>query len=43
MDEKQFPSSQSVFGLAFGTILTIVLVPVLYSCFFNVSASESAE
>jgi len=31
-----------MFGLAFGTILTMVLVPVLYSCFFNLSSSDSA-
>ncbi len=29
-----------MFGLAFGTILTMILVPVLYSCFYNLSAPE---
>jgi multidrug efflux pump subunit AcrB len=29
-----------MFGLAFGTVLTMILVPVLYSCFFQVRTAE---
>ena len=29
-----------IFGLTFATILTLVIVPVLYAIFFNVKASE---
>jgi multidrug efflux pump subunit AcrB len=31
-----------MFGLAFGTILTMVLVPVLYALFYKVSAEETS-
>jgi multidrug efflux pump subunit AcrB len=30
-----------MFGLAFGTILTMVLVPVLYALFYKVPADET--
>ena len=34
-----------MFGLAFGTVLTMVLLPVLYACFFRIRSSDvdSAE
>jgi len=31
-----------MFGLAFGTLLTMVLVPVLYALFYKVPAKEAA-
>jgi len=31
-----------VFGLTFATLLTLIIVPVLYAVFFNVKASETA-
>ena len=30
-----------MFGLAFGTLLTMVLVPVLYSIFYKVTAPDA--
>jgi multidrug efflux pump subunit AcrB len=30
-----------MFGLAFGTVLTMVLLPVLYACFYHLSPSEA--
>ncbi|MCG8527954.1 MAG: efflux RND transporter permease subunit [Opitutales bacterium] len=32
-----------VFGLTFATILTLIIVPVLYSILFNISAKETAK
>ena len=29
-----------MFGLAFGTILTMVVIPVLYACFFRIPSPE---
>jgi multidrug efflux pump subunit AcrB len=29
-----------MFGLAFATVLTLVVVPVLYACFFRISVPQ---
>ncbi|EGU32683.1 AcrB/AcrD/AcrF family metabolite exporter, partial [Vibrio ichthyoenteri ATCC 700023] len=32
-----------VFGLTFATLLTLIIVPLLYSVFFKIQATESNE
>ena len=32
-----------VFGLSFATLLTLVLIPVLYLLFFRISSDETAD
>lgn len=32
-----------VFGLTFATLLTLVIIPVLYAIFFNIKSSETEQ
>jgi multidrug efflux pump subunit AcrB len=32
-----------MFGLAFGTVLTMILLPVLYACFYRLSPTKTGR